>query len=155
MKQGSNKMLLSFFILFYLRMFKFPTTVLLLLKYHHILNSLPQSIDQVCGDQNIAKVWRTKSSGVLNSVADDSDEAALTSLIEGMQRIPIKMVTPDEVCVLTSGFPKNKIAGMDGIPSEFFKCDPVFVYKWVVTFINGVSVPSCEWDVCTLRRSYR
>ena len=113
--------------------------------------SLPQKIDQVCGHQNIADLWREKYSTVLNSVADEADRSTFSSAIREVERTPINLVSPEEICILASGLSNNKSVGLDGIPNEFYKYAPTFIHDWMASFINGLlthcHVPAALTDV--------
>lgn len=82
---------------------------------------------------------------------DESDKHLLASAIGGTPRTPIDLVTPEEICIIASSLANNKSSGLDGIPSEFFKYAPTFIYDWMSAFINGVlthcHVPAALTDV--------
>ena len=42
------------------------------------------------------------------------------------------------MCVIASGLNNNKSSGSDGIPAEFFKYAPTFIFEWLAVFISSV-----------------
>ena len=56
------------------------------------VKKLPQSNDQVSGDEEISKLWKEKYSGVLNSIVGHSDRDDLLVKMSGMPRSIMKFV---------------------------------------------------------------
>ena len=106
--------------------------------HDHKKQSLPKKTDQVCGHQNIADLWREKFSIVLNSVVDEADRSTILSTIREVERMPINLVSPEEICILASGLSNDKSFGIDVIPNELCKYALTFIHDWMATFINGL-----------------
>ena len=99
---------------------------------------LPQTIDGTSGEKNIAMLWKEKYSCILNSVEDSEDRRELSSVLERLPRGEIKVVTPEEICLLAGELDSTKAMGSDHIPCQVFKYAPVSMLRWLANFFNGV-----------------
>ena len=70
--------------------------------------SLPQNIDEATGDANIAELWKTKYSSVLNSVEDESDRVLLESTLRNLERNTFNLFSVVEVGMAAMKLSANK-----------------------------------------------
>ena len=100
--------------------------------------SLPQNIDQIKGDRNIAELWRAKYSSILNSVDDQCEQNSVSTLLNDVFYSDPDLVSPEEICLCAGELANGKSSGIDGIPSEFFKYAPTLVFQFLSCFVNSV-----------------
>ena len=99
---------------------------------------LPQSVDHVSGDTNIAELWKLKYEGILNSVDDRVDKETLVERLGRMSREEVALTCPEEVCIAAGELSNSKSCGLDGIPAEVFKYAPVTVHRWFSGLVNMI-----------------
>ena len=99
---------------------------------------LPQTVDGITGDKNVAQMWKLKYSGILNSVENSGDKIALSSVMKHLPKGPINFVSATEVSLLASELGCNRSGGNDGIPSDFYKNVPVTILHWLVNLFIGI-----------------
>ena len=62
--------------------------------------SLPQKIDQMKVDHNIAELWRVKYSEILYSVDDQWERNSVSTLLNDLFYSAPDLVSPEEICLL-------------------------------------------------------
>ena len=102
-----------------------------------VSRQLPQQVDGIVGEDNIANLWREKYSNVLNSVDDRGDRDVLE---RDLQSLPIgewQQVSAGEVLSAAGRLAKSTSAGMDGIPPGVLIDAPAFLYGWLANLFNS------------------
>ena len=99
-------------------------------------SKLPICIDDKVGDREICSLWRDKFSSTLNSLPVDNSERELLDCLHSMESTSFEEVTPEEVCVAAGEVTGNRSPGLDGIPIEFYKNAPSFLFLWLSEFFN-------------------
>ena len=98
---------------------------------------LPQQVDGLIGEDNIANFWREKYSNVLNSVDDSEDRVALENDLQSLPFGEWQRVSAREVLSAASRLAKSKSAGLDGIPPGVFIEAPAFLFEWLANLFNS------------------
>jgi len=105
------------------------------------------SVGGVCGDDNIASMWRDHFSGLYNSVEDDGSKDKFFARINSHDKLTdFSFISVQEIISAVSKQKKGKSAGPDGIPMEAFICGNtrLFVHLSLLfnLFIMHCHIPS-------------
>ena len=110
---------------------------------------LPQRVDQVSGEPEIAQLWADKYCNVFNSVNDEHDKEQFLNQINQVQDSNIDSITVNEVKTIVANLEVDKANGMDMIPNEFFKFAPDMVIIRLSLLFNAFMTHSFLPNVFT------
>ena len=108
----------------------------------HHPERLPQRVDQVTGEAQVAQLWQGRYEHVFNSVQDAESKQLFERNLHEADDVPVEPVTPMEVKNIVGQLAGNKSSGKDKIPSEIFKYAPMHLLTWLSLFFTSFLVHS-------------
>ena len=104
--------------------------------------SLPDVIQDVQGEENIARMWRSHYKDLFNCLKDTGDTKALCSKVEFSTDM---IITPVEVKEAIKNLECNKSCGKDGIHAEHLKYSSCRVIQMLSMALTGFLI--CTWNL--------
>ena len=99
------------------------------------MRRLSQTVQGMSGELDIANLWRENYSSISNNFHYRT-EGTVFKALHYVPRVRMDFTSMEEICLPASEHSNGQSQGMDGIPNEFYKVAPGFIYASLRNFIN-------------------